>query len=99
MKIRVEDLNLRIANMVSRAPPKWFTPDLEFDFPMQVRAGNIVLIKDYGGETVVVLWLWESRDPVTEERVGEVFFINKGTEESPQIVSAARQLEITERGP
>jgi hypothetical protein len=71
----------------------------EFDFPMQVRGGNIVLIKDYGGKTVVVLWLWESRDPVTEERVGEVFFTNKGTEQSPQIVSAARQLRITERGP
>ena len=91
MKIKIEDLNLRISNEVTREIPEWFTPDIEFDFEIKVRAGNIVLVKDYDGHSVVVVWLWQSwAPPITEKRVGEVYFRNAGTEEEPEILSAAR---------
>lgn len=98
MKIKLKDLNLLTSNQVSREPPQWFTQDLEFDFPIQVRAGNIVLVGDYGKQTVVVVSVWESSTPrPNEERVGEVYFINEGTEQVPTILSKARLIE-SQRG-
>lgn len=93
MIIKVGDLNIRISNKVSREPPDWFNTELEFEFPKKVLAGNIVLIKDYGECDVVVIWLWESWEPsIYEARVGEAFFINKGTNNAPKIATASRLL-------
>ncbi len=97
MKIKLGDLNLRISNDVSREPPDWFNTELEFEFPRKVQAGNIVLIKEYDWDTVVVLWLWESWEPSRDEaRIGEVYFVNKGTDLTPKVLSTSRLINQDE---
>jgi hypothetical protein len=84
MKFAVGDLNLRISNQVAGDPPRWFNQNLEFDFPIQVQAGNIVQVTN----SSVVVWLWKSYAPaMSERRVGEVRFRNEGSDLLPQITS------------
>jgi hypothetical protein len=99
MDIKVSELNLTISNEVLIDPPRWFTNDLVFDFPISVKAGTIVLVKDYDNDTLVVVWLWKSREPsITEERVGEVYF-SYNEEKDPKLRSASNLLEEYKESP
>lgn len=94
MKIKIYDLNLLIKEELRNSIPRWFRSDLEFDFPYPVKAGLMCLIKEYEGKVTIGINLWKSENPPNEEpRCGEVIFINKGTDESPDVESAARMVE------
>lgn len=41
MKIKLEELNIRISNEVIKGPPDWSNSDLVFDFPIQSKLKKI----------------------------------------------------------
>jgi tetratricopeptide (TPR) repeat protein len=98
MKIKMKELNFKIADTVRNALPEWFTPDLEFDFLYQVKAGLIAINEEREGNQTIGVNLWKSENPsMGEARCGELYFINKGTKTLPNIESFTKVLEINER--
>jgi hypothetical protein len=94
MKIKIYDLNLLIKEELRNSIPRWFKSELEFDFPYLVKTGLMVQAKEYEGKAIVGINLWRSEDPSEgENRCGQVFFINKGTDESPNILAFPEELE------
>jgi hypothetical protein len=93
MNIKIGSLSLVVSSHVTKALPDWFNSDLEFESSEEAKAGSVVDIREYGGHEVVVMRVWRSRTPDSQERpLGEVFFTNKGSPVEPDVVSVIRPI-------